>query len=140
MECQLTCWILSDISSSVRTLLQSHLTLNHRPYHQHQQQQNTTAFVCICKSKNGIGLHPTDCGWKECDVGFVPLQTSLVQLLNICCDSSDATARLTAAPRDAHARGTILSALQLVVTAGDLAAQTHFVTLTQTCLISKIMA
>ena len=37
-----------------------------------------SSCMCTCKSKNGIkestgGLRPTEWGWQQCDMGFVPL-------------------------------------------------------------------
>ena len=49
-----------DSSGSARRWLQSHLMFNHRPYHQHQEQQSTTACVYTCKSRNGKDLLSSD--------------------------------------------------------------------------------
>ena len=127
METRLTAWTPFGISGSVRMSHQTRLMFIHERYQQHQEQQCTTDFMCTCKSKNGRDLL-VDCvrqsgGGSNVTMlmGFVPLQTYLApapeNLLRVI--------RLTAAPCDARARSTTLSALPLVETAGDLAARTY---------------
>ena len=71
------------------------------------------------------GLRPTEWGWQQCEMGFMPLQTDIAPAPENLLRVTRCNCMADCSTNDAHARSTTLSALPLVETAGGLAARAH---------------